>query len=205
MYEPNYQKTDRIGLSEVIFENDPKIDCVTIEGFLFNETKNEYIPTSFSCDFQILTDLLNLDYETSEKLIQTISEAISNETSEEPIRIKIEKIYGSYILIKDIELIFYRPFTQNENGEWHEVPKNEEFYLIDKVHHSWEVRNAPLMEFQQQLDKQFKILKLAYEYFNRLLKNNFNEKQARKQSGLDNELLFRIAHLHYKIKEYIIK
>jgi hypothetical protein len=203
LYKPNYQTTDRIGLTEIIFENNPNETSVTIEGFIYNPKNDWFIPTSFSCEFEMLTTILISDFDNCEKIIVAIQNELSKEISDKPVIIDVTEYYkGSNLLISELEINYYRPFTQNEDGEWHEVPKNEEYYIIDHVTSSWAKKNPEIIELRKDLDKQYSILNLAYTYYLRLVAQNYSEKKARKLAGLNNEILFRITFLKDMLGDY---
>jgi hypothetical protein len=201
-YEPNYQSIKELGITKVIFENKADESYLSIFGYKPEKGHEMLIECDFSCEFSVLTDLLLTDYEFTKKLIDEIITRIQTTASDELIEIDVVELYDEPILIKDVEIIIYRPFEKNENGEFHEVPKNEEFYLIDSVKQSWAVLNKELVAHHSELDEHLKLLYLSYIYYLRLLNQSFSQTEARKLSGLKSEMLFRLATINYKIFDY---
>ena len=90
-----------------------------------------------------------------------------------------------------------------ENGKWKEDP-NDNCYYIDSIisqpdFAEEQKREKQLSKYNDMQAHNLILLNNAFNYFEQLTKHGFAGKEARKISGLSNELLFRIAFLNNKI------
>lgn len=198
-YIPNYHKINEIYLKEIVFEKSIDHSEVSIFGYYFNSDKKELIRIDYLCEFSALTDLLIFANEKGEPIIEAITEKLNSYTEEYPIVIDIENIYGEPLKIENILLTIYLPFEENEKGEWIEST-DKTFYIIDSVE-SWDLLDQALDNMstetpESKLSELHILLNNAYLFYEQLLGIGISKKTARKQSGLKDELLFRIAYLN---------
>ena len=87
---------------------------------------------------------------------------------------------------------------EDEQGNLIEI-SDESIYIIDNVESNESFENKkPSNEYlNDQLSNYFILLDNAYKYFLKLLSLDITEKDARKKSGLKNELLFRMAKINH--------
>jgi hypothetical protein len=201
-YEPNYKQIDEIYIREIIFEKDKNSTDVTIFGYYENPFEVELQEVDYVCDFSILTDLLIFANENGEYIIKAITEKLDDDDTEIPSRIDVENIFGKPLKIDNIILTIYKPFEQDDLGNWKEVNEGrDEFYIIDRVElkENLEEKGFEISNCQDDFADHMILLNNAYKYYIQLLEFKISKKEARKRSGLKDELLFRIALLNYQI------
>lgn len=200
-YKPNFHKIDEIYLKEIVFEKSIEHSEVTIFGYYLHTETEELIRIDYLCDFSALTDLLIFAKEEGEPIIEAISEKLNSDVDEYPIIIDVENIFGKPLKIDGILLTIYLPFEENQNGEWIEST-DKTFYIIDSIER-WDLLDEALSRIsttedttELKLSELYILLNNAYLFYEQLLSFGISPKAARKQSGLKDELLFRIAGLN---------
>ena len=201
-YKPNYHKIDEIYLKELVFEKSVEHTEVTIFGYYFNTHTEELIRIDYLCDFGALTNLLIFAKEKGEPIIDAIADKLDSNTEEYPIIIDVENIYGEPLKIDEILITIYLPFEENKNGEWIEST-DKTFYIIDSIE-QWDLldealnyNTSEIQNTELKLSELYILLNNSYIFYEELIRFGIPSKDARKQSGLKNELLFRIAGLNY--------
>ena len=199
-YQPNYEKAYEIYLKEIIFEKNSQESDVTIFGYFNDFLEDNLVQIDYCCDFSILTDLLIFAKEDGEPVISAITEKLNEEIEEIPVIIDVENIFGRPLKIEGIVMTIYIPFEEDENGEWHES-EDRTAYIIDSIEpkEEYEKKQTKNNGAEDDLAELFILVDNAYLYYKQLLKIGISKKIARKQSGLKNELLFRIADLNNQI------
>ena len=203
-YKPNIHKIDEIYLKEIVFEKNVESTDVNIFGYYFNTITEELVRIDYLIEFSMLTDLLIFANEKGEPIIEAITEKLSADFEEDPIRINVENIFGEPLKIENILIQIYIPFEENENGEWVES-EDKTFYIIDSID-QYDLLDRALENMSNQpnteelkLSELYLLLNNSYLFYKQLLTFGVSKKSARKKSGLKNELLFRIASLNYKL------
>jgi hypothetical protein len=199
-YQPKYRYIDEIYLKEIIFEKHQTNSDVTIWGYYENPFEEHLKHADYCCEFSLLTDLLLFANEDGEPIINAIADKLNDDDMEIPTVIDIENILGRLLKIENIVLTIYRPMGEDENGEWTE-DTSAEFYFIDKVEpkEKFEQEKETNETLKTALADHFILLENAYKYYLQLLSFDFTEKLARKKTGLEDELLFRIALINHQI------
>lgn len=200
-YKPNYHKIYEIYLKEIVFEKSIEHSEVTIFGYYLNTDPEELMRIDYLCDFSALTDLLIFAKEEGEPIIEAIAEKLNSDIDEYPIIIDVENIFGKPLKIDGILLTIYLPFEENQNGEWIEST-DKSFYIIESIE-QWDLLDEALsgLSTEQEtaelkLSELYILLNNAFLFYEQLLNFGISSKAARKQSGLKDELLFRIAGLN---------
>ncbi|HTM67182.1 MAG TPA: hypothetical protein VL093_12720 [Flavipsychrobacter sp.] len=214
-YEPDYFFLFELRIRQIAF--DEGIDVTIFAGIPDDEDYEKSIPLDLVCDFGLLNDILLFaqDPDQGDLLIQQFSEKLSSKF-ETPAVIDIENIIGAEMVFSNFILKVYKPHERNEKGDWQPIEDN--CVIIDSV--------LPQSEFDKQkedravhdelleaafghidYDKRNKeelsdyliLLDNAFKYYLQLCSKDFPKREARKRSGLQDELLFRIATLNHKI------
>lgn len=201
VYQPNYKFIDDIQISEIVFDGESS--DVTLFGYVANDDKTKYSRGDFICDFAMLTDVLLHLGETADPIIERITEILSYDFVESPTVVDLENILGRELTIRDLVLKVYVPKSEDENGEWVEN-LDDKCYFIDSITSKSDFlekqkNEKQFAEYQDMLSDHFILLDNALNYYKQLTARGFAEKEARKRSGLSDELLFRIAFLNNKI------
>ena len=199
-YEPKYRYIDEIYLKEIIFEKHQTNSDVTIWGYYTNPFDKHLKHADYCCEFSLLTDLLLFANEDGEPIINAIADKLNDDDMEIPTIIDVENTLGRLLKIENIVLTIYRPMGEDENGEWTE-DTSEEFYFIDKVEPKEKFKQAKESNenLRNALADHFILLENAFKYYLQLLSLDFTEKLARQKTGLEDELLFRIALINHEI------
>ena len=217
-YDPKYYYLQEIFISEIIFDES---ESVTIFGYLPDQKNDELVRWDFLCSFSLLTDILLFANEQGDYLIKTISEKLSTKL-EIPTVIEVESVYGKPLIIDSLIFQVYKPY-EKENGVWQPVDdtcvvidsiESKEKFLFEKSEKyiskliDGEITTDLLDEAlgnlkqnpnEEQLSDYLIILDNAFKYYLQLFKKDFTEKESRKRSGLNDELLYRIAFFNNKI------
>ena len=159
-YEPNYRIIDEIYLKEIVFEKSLTSTDVTIFGYYKKPFKEKLQRVDYYCEFGILNDLLIFSKEIGDPIIDVITEKLNDDDPETSLVIDVENLYGKPLKIDNIVLTIYRPFEENENGEWVEVNDDEEFYIIDSVESKeiFKEKNSKKRNFKNDFEKHLILL-----------------------------------------------
>ncbi len=222
-YDPEYFFLYEIRIRQIIFD---ETSDVTIFGSIPEESDYEQsVEWDFLCSFGLLTDLLMYADEKDEgdMLIEMISDKLGS-PFEIPTVIDVENLFGRELIFSNLIYETYKPHEKNKYGIWE--PTNDNCYIINSIEQKSEFfkREGENFKFnehsqcqpydlleealkqagkekthQEQLAEYPIVLDNAFKYYEQLLLKEFTEKEARKRSGLGDELLFRIATLNNKI------
>lgn len=220
-YTPQYFYLDEMYIGDIVFDESENI---SIFGYLLDQRTNELTRWDFFTDFSFLTDILLFADAEGDAIIKIISEKLSQEL-EIPTVIEVDDLFGKPLYIDSFIFKVYKPHEKDENGTW--KPMEDKCLYIDKMENKETflskqpekyiakikggeiigdllgeaINNLNLTEddtYQDQLASYLIILDNAFKYYSILLKKNFSEKDARKNAGLKNELLYRIAYYNNK-------
>ncbi len=199
-YEPKYKQINEIYLKEIVFEKSLDSTDVTIFGYYENPPEEYLKRVDYCCEFSLLTDLLLFAKEDGEPIIKAITDKLTDDDTEIPTVIDVENLLGHLLKIENIILTIYRPMQEEEDGTWKEN-ESEELYFIDSVEtkEKFKREKATTTKLRDALSDHFILLENAYRYYLQLLSFEFTEKIARKKSGLQDELLFRMAVINHQI------
>ncbi|HAY34799.1 MAG TPA: hypothetical protein PK536_11815 [Ignavibacteria bacterium] len=199
-YEVNYQYLSKLYLSDIVFEKRIDSQDVTIIAYFKNPIEEESEIIYLSCDFSILIKVLIFLREEGDFIINEIAEKFRIKDNENITIIEIENLLGKPLEINNIVFTIYRPKDENEQGEFVEIT-DETIYCIDSVESKdlFEDNKISFDNLNDQLAEYFIMLDISYKYFLQLLSLDMPEKNARKKSGLKDELLFRIATINHLI------
>ncbi len=209
MYEPKYYYFDEIYFETILFDDTTD---VTIFGYVNDKEKDELFCCDFICQFSVLYDILFFSGNDGEILMNEISEKLSHDL-EIPTEIDVVEILEDPLLIDKLLLKVYKTHEKDEFGIWKE--SNESCYFIDEIidesKHLKPITEEDLdkalehvnsLEYaKEQFEEHMLLLNNGYKYYLQLIEKEFTEKDARKMSGLKDELLFRIAYYYNKIKQ----
>jgi hypothetical protein len=209
MYKPKYYYFDEIYFETIVFDDTTD---VTIFGFVNDKEKDELFGCDFICQFSVLYDILFLSGNDGEILMNEISEKLSHDL-EIPTEIDVVETLEDPLLIDNLIFKVYKTHEQDEFGEWKE--SKDSCYFIDEVideskrdettnRITDEILDAALVNLksdEERFNEHMLLLNNGYKYYLQLIAKDFTEKEARRMSGLKNELLFRIAHYYYNIKQ----
>lgn len=200
-YEPIYHYIDEIYVKQVVFEKTPESDGVSIFGYYDNTMEQSIKRIDYFCNFALLTDLLIAAKEEGETIIKAITEKLNQQADESPVIIDVENMFGIPLKIEEIILKIYKPMKEDENGEFKEEEDNS--YIIDTVESkdSFEKRKCNAENLRAKMVDCFNVLENSYLEYLRLLQLRESKKKARRMSGLENELLFKMATAHYQINK----
>ena len=200
-YEPIYHYIDEIYVQQVAFEKNTNCDNVSIFGYYDNNTEHNLKRVDYFCNFSLLTDLLIAAKEDGELVINAITEKLNEHNEECPVIIDIENMFGIQLKIGGIILKIYKPMKEDENGEFKEEEDNS--YIIDTIESkdSFEKRKRNAENLKAKMVDYFNVLENSYLQYLRLLQLRESKKKARRMSGLENELLFKMATAHYQINK----
>lgn len=206
-YKPNYLTVQDIYAKDIFFEFDVSNTDVTIHGSLKSSFNYGFIDFTYACEFKVLVDILTImDDEKSDIILESITKQLENPDPIGPGIVNIEGKFGEPILLEDQRFKIYKPQERNALNNWNEV--KDDIYIIESVEWApnWFPRtntswvNCP-DNFKVELDQYMKILNLSFIYYKRLIELGISDKNARRRTGLKDELLYRIAYL--KNKEYM--
>jgi hypothetical protein len=209
MYEPKYYYFDEIYFETILFDDTTD---VTIFGYINDKESDELISCSFLCQFSELYDILFHSGDDGYILISEISEKLSSEL-EIPTEIDVIEILEDPLLIDTLVFKLYKTHEQDELGIWKE--SKDSCYFIDemvdkkeydktKIEITDEILEGALSNSKSNealFNEYMLLLSNGYKYYLQLIEKDFTEKDARKMSGLKDELLFRIAHYSNNIKK----
>ncbi len=174
---------------------------LTLFSTCLDDSSDKIVDCDYICDFSQLTDLLLYAGNEGDEVIKVLSSKLSSQY-DIPTIIMMEDVINSSLRITDVVLKIYKPHNKNENGEW--VPTSESLYFIDSIAAKEVFERSPEGReyfIREALSKHLSLLNVAYMYYTHLIKLGFNEKQARKKSGLKDELLFRIAYFNHLLND----
>jgi hypothetical protein len=197
LYNPEYYYIDEIIINAIVFDD---TENLTLLGSVIIDEDNKSFDCDYVCDFAQLVDLLLFAADDGDKIIEVISSNLSSHF-DIPSIVKMKEIIGKPLKITGIILKIYQPHNKNEQGEW--IPISEPIYYIDSIESKEtfeESSEGHKYLVKQELSKYLSLLNIAYHYYSQLINLKFEEKKARKKSGLKNELLFRIAYFNYQLK-----
>jgi len=218
-YDPQYFYLDQIYISKIVFDESENISLFC---YLFDEGQNKLVRWDLFSDFTFLTDILLFSGEDGEVIIKIISEKLSEEL-EIPTVIDVENLFLKPLYVDSFIFKVYKPCEKDENGIWH--PMNDNSLYMDSMEVKEEfltrqpetyiaklkdgkviydlleeaLDNLSIDPYQKQLNEYLNVLENAFKYYTILLSKDFSEKQARRRSGLSDELLYRIAFYNNKI------
>lgn len=196
-YNPHFQRINEIYVKTIIFEKDAGSSIVTLFGYFNNTYRKALLPVDYICEFSTLTDLLLAAKERGEAIITVISEKLHEAAEEFPVVIEVEKMLNVPLHISCIQLKIYKPYEQDENGEWKEVTDN--CYVIDEFESDAVGKVIPGVMKTPTITDCFLLLEMSYAYYLQLLKFDLPVKKAREKAGLKNKLLFQMAEINHNM------
>ncbi len=213
VYDPTYHYLNTIYISQIVFD---ETEFVTLFGYLVDEKKKEFVGWDFLANFSQLNDMLLSTINESDTIIEILAEKLSQKY-DSPTIIDVVNLFTKPIEINSFVFKVYKPHEEDENGEWKptkdsclfidELIKKETFEEMNPFITFSKVENGKLSENKliqainnnetKRNDNAFKgyitILKQAQKQYVLLIKKGFSEKDARKRTGLEDELLFKMA------------
>lgn len=198
LYEPNYLEQQDLYIRKIAFVREAASEFVTLFGAYRPAHHSKLSAREFGCDFAILTDLLLLGKKPGDKVIQYIADILGDESIEPevPVFLNVARLLGKPLKIKNVRLTLYNPWVQTEDGGWEE--EASDFFLIDHFTplSPKERKQLRLEEKQKQL---LQSLGSAYKQYKSLRGADFSKAAARKQAGLTDAKMFRLAKTCYNI------
>lgn len=202
-YEPNYIHLNEIYIQEIVLDAEYDSEEVTIYGYHENADTNTEI--SYGCNTGMLSDLIIAAKEDGELIADLVAskldEGIPEEDPEEPIIVYVMGILGKPLKISNVVITIYRPMEQDESGMWKEVD-DKNFYFIDNIETQEKFEQSKTSEkkdVMKQLYDYLITLDIQYKLYTQLLALDIKEKEARKRTGLKDEVLYRIAVLNHQL------
>lgn len=173
------------------------------------------------CEFDILGDLLLRAGEAADGVTEALANGLTADYIASPTVIDITALAGAPLEISDVQLKVYRPHEQNESGEWIES-EDADCYCIASVQ-DWQTgvpefreeilnaapprridhnpippaENIACEKYRDAFEAHLALLHDAYQLYQRLREQEFSKKAARRQAGLTDDMLFRLALLQY--------
>lgn len=218
-YDPQYFYLNEIYISEIVFDQSENISLFC---YLLDEGQNKLVRWDIFSDFTFLTDILLFSGEDGEVIIKIISEKLSEEF-EIPTVIDIENLFSKPLYVDSFIFKVYKPQEKDANGNWHPINDNnlymdsmeikEEFLTRQPDAYIAKIKDGEIIydlleealsnlsidPYQKQLNEYLNVLDNSFKYYTILLNKEFTEKEARRRSGLSDELLYRIAFYNNKI------
>lgn len=200
VYKPNYNVIGNVYIAGIFFESGNSETDATIFGYYKSSFDNTLIDITYACDFRIIIDLLTfLDDERSILILEKINERIQESDQWNPGYVDIEGIFGEALLLENQFFKVYKPQQQSGwTGLWYEI--KDEIYIIESIQWLPDISSST-GNYNIELKEYNRILNLSFIFYIHLVKIGISEKNARKRAGLKDELLYRLAYLHYKIQE----
>lgn len=218
-YKPQYYYLDKIFLDEIVIDDTNKI---SIFGYLTDKITLKLVRWTFFSDFNQLTDILIAQGEKGNTVIMEVSKVLSDDY-DIPTMIGVTESLNEYLLVDNFVFKTYVPLELNEFGDW--VPTHENAVFIESITLKDDfikestklvfiscIKNGKLMVdllddalnidaapiYAQQLKDYLDLLLSSFATYQGLIIKGFTDKKARKNAGLKNELLYRIAFANYK-------
>ena len=220
LYQPNYEYFSHLKLTDIVF--DETRDLATLFGQYKEHQSAPYQECDFVCEFDVLGDLLLYAGEAADGITEALANGLTADYIASPTVIDITALAGAALEINDVQLKVYRPHEQNESGEWVEsedadcyciasvqdqqtgVPEFRENLLPTALpRHITPNRIPPvetktakhLQHFADAFAAHLELLRESYQHYRNLVNQEFSKKSARRQSGLTDDMLFRLARL----------
>lgn len=184
-------KIDQLVIEEIIF--DDSYDVTIFCEALMDQEKN-FI--TLGLNFDDLNFLLMQSGKDGLKVAEAIGEEIGRMDSK-PRVIEVEDVIGAPLEIDTCIIeVYSAEEMDDEDGDWYEGDDN--VYIVDNIipksKQELEATNNR-KKFQEHLD----LLKVAFQYYQKLIDTGISENEARKKAGLAEELLFKLAYYYNKI------
>lgn len=200
IYEPNYHTQHDLYIHELVFMRTPEADSVSMFGTFRETPDGRLTDRDYGCEFDQLTDLLLLAGRDGDLLIEQIATVLCNDRidPDEPVSIDVNALLGHSLKIKNLRLQIYKPKRQDETGNWTEW--TDEYYLID----SFKTLNAAQQQalwWQRAFETKLQLLTVSYVHYRQLRRHDFRKKEARRRTGLQDDLLFSLAKAHYRLQQ----
>ncbi len=222
LYQPNYEYFSHLKLTDIVF------DETRVLATLFGQYKEHktapYLDCDFVCEFDILGDLLLHAGEEADGVTEALACKLTADYIASPTVIDITALMGAPLEINDVQLKVYRPHEQNESGEWIES-EDADCYCIASVQ-DWQTgvpefreeilnaapprhidlnrfppaANAACEKYKEAFDAHLTLLHDSFGLYQKLREQEFSKKAARRQAGLTDDLLFRLAQLQYGMR-----
>jgi hypothetical protein len=193
-YEPELFTIANIVIEEIVFDVEvpPSIFAkIPAEGKKMKDV-------TIGLQFSELNQILLTCGEKGAQLSDVITKKLNIEVLEDPAVIDITEILGENLLADNCFLEVYQTQHLNDEGEWEKDEDN--LLMVNKVFSRQEFeQNVLENELKNQLYECFQLIESAFTYYQRLLATGSTDKEARKQAGLQDKLLFKMALLLNKI------
>ncbi len=218
-YEPEFHYLDEIYLSQIVVDD---TENISVFAYLLDAKTVRLKKWSFFCQLSQLTDILISLDDKGDRIIQELSTLLSTDY-DIPTIVGIEDILHESLLVDKFVFKVYVPHELNEHGDW--VPSSDNCLFIEDVELRTDfikrnnglqyiscIKNGKIMKdlldealnnltkvsCTKQLYAYLEILDSSFKIYKSLFIKGFSEKKARKNSGLEDELLFQISLANHK-------
>lgn len=218
-YEPEFHYLDEIYLSQIVVDD---TENISVFAYLLDAKTVRLKKWSFFCQLSQLTDILISLDDKGDRIIQELSTLLSTDY-DIPTIVGIEDILHESLLVDKFVFKVYVPHELNEHGDW--VPSSDNCLFIEDVELRTDfikrnnglqyiscIKNGKIMKdlldealnnltkvsCTKQLYAYLEIFDSSFKIYKSLFIKGFSEKKARKNSGLEDELLFQISLANHK-------
>lgn len=193
-YKPNYLTITNMLVEQIVFDDEIP---PTLMGKILLESNDSY-NIQIGIGFSDLNHILITCGDLGLKISDLISQKLSSSYIESPTVIELKDIFGIDLIINNCYLEGYCTQHKDKNGNWVEDEGN--LFMVDKIFNKQEFeKKVEQSKDKEQLNDCLELIGVAYIYYLRLKRFGLSEHEARKRSGLKNELLFKLSYLINKI------
>ncbi len=202
LYQPNYEYFSHLRITDIVFDETRVL--ATLFGQYREYGSAEYQDCDFVCEFDLLGTLLLLAGERADGVIEALSTGLMADYIQSPTVIDVNALAGGPLEITGAGIKVYRPHVQDQEGKW-VADMEDNCYCIAAAESDY--KPMPLgakvaaasrtnsNHFSKAFEDHLALLRQSYEHYKNLLDQEFSKKSARRQAGLTDDMLFRLALL----------